>query len=337
RPAECYARLPGLTTRTPRAQSGHDAGSYAATSSLTSDCSGTSSSARGDPRSTIDAAPTTCAPAASATAIVSRVEPPVVITSSTISTRSSGSSVNPRRSMSAPSCRSAKSARTRSARPTSCPITIPPSAGDSTAVACRCRVRPAIALPRRSAYAGCCSTSALCRYRSLCSPDESLKCPSSSAPDSRNRSSTSPSVMSGTVYSGPGVDGGCGRWHRRRQQGSGHRKWSVLHGRKPHTGASTNEAWRRATFGLIELLDNERKDWSEHVLLAATDRFERRLTHEISLLHQEFHTALQEGLAAIRSELATTRVETLRWSFVFWIGQVATVAALPAFMLRVWR
>jgi len=85
------------------------------------------------------------------------------------------------------------------------------------------------------------------------------------------------------------------------------------------------------------LLDNERKDWSEHVLLTATDRFERRLTHEISLLRQEFHTALQEGLAAIRSELATTRVETLRWSFVFWIGQVATVAALPAFMLRVWR
>jgi len=104
-----------------------------------------------------------------------------------------------------------------------------------------------------------------------------------------------------------------------------------------HTGASTNEAWRRATFGLIELLDNERKDWSEHVLLTATDLFERRLTHEISLLRHEFHTALQEVRAAIRSELATTRVETLRWSAVFWIGQVATVAALLAFMLRVWR
>jgi len=92
-----------------------------------------------------------------------------------------------------------------------------------------------------------------------------------------------------------------------------------------------------ATFGLIELLDSDKKDWSEQVLTTATDRFERRLTHEASLMRQEFHSALQEGLAAIRNELATTRVETLRWSFVFWIGQVATVAALLAFMLRVWR
>jgi hypothetical protein len=92
-----------------------------------------------------------------------------------------------------------------------------------------------------------------------------------------------------------------------------------------------------ATFGLIELLDSERKDWSDHVMTTATDRFERRLTQEIAPLRQDFHTALQGGLAAIRAELATTRVELLRWSFVFWIGQVAAIAGLLAFMLRVWR
>src|SRR5262245_22735747 len=81
-----------------------------------------------------------------------------------------------------------------------------------------------------------------------------------------------------------------------------------------------------ATFGLIERLDSEKKDWSEHVLIAATDRFERRLTHEISLLRQDFCGALHEGLAAVRGELANTRVEIIRWSFVFWIGQVATTA-----------
>ena len=72
-------------------------------------------------------------------------------------------------------------------------------------------------------------------------------------------------------------------------------------------------------------------------MLTATDRFERRLTHEVSLLRQEFHTALHDGLTAVRNELTTTRVEILRWSFLFWIGQVATTAALLAFMLRVWR
>jgi hypothetical protein len=44
----------------------------------------------------IAAAPTTTAPAARATSIVSRVDPPVVTTSSTTSTRSPGESENPR-------------------------------------------------------------------------------------------------------------------------------------------------------------------------------------------------------------------------------------------------
>ena len=83
-------------------------------------------------RSMIDAAPTTSAPAARATSIVSRVDPPVVTTSSTTRTRSPGASENPRRSISLPSCRSAKIARTPSARPTSWPMTMPPSAGDRT-------------------------------------------------------------------------------------------------------------------------------------------------------------------------------------------------------------
>ena len=69
----------------------------------------------------------------------------------------------PRRSMSAPSCRSAKIARTPSARATSWPMTTPPSAGDSTTVGRSSRVRSAIARPSASACCGCCSTSAHCR------------------------------------------------------------------------------------------------------------------------------------------------------------------------------
>jgi hypothetical protein len=85
-----------------------------------------------------------------------------------------------------------------------------------------------------------------------------------------------------------------------------------------------------ATFGLIELFDSERKDWSEHVLCVAADRFERRLTEEISALRVEVH----DGLSSVRQELATTRVEMLKWSFLFWVGQVAAMAGLLAFMLR---
>ena len=66
-----------------------------------------------------------------------------------------------------------------------------------------------------------------------------------------------------------------------------------------------------ATFGLIELLDTERNNWSEQVLSVASDRFERRLTDEISTLRDEMRNTLNEGLTSVRQELATTRVETL--------------------------
>jgi len=36
----------------------------------------------------------------------------------------------------------------------------------------------------------------------------------------------------------------------------------------------------------------------------------------------------------VRQELATTRVEMLKWSFLSWAGQVAAMAGLLAFMLR---
>lgn len=76
-----------------------------------------------------------------------------------------------------------------------------------------------------------------------------------------------------------------------------------------------------ATFGLIELLESEHRNWSEHVLTAASDRFERRLAEELSRFRQD-----------VTQELATTRIEMLKWSFVFWIGQVAAIAGLLAVM-----
>jgi hypothetical protein len=59
------------------------------------------------------------------------------------------------------------------------------------------------------------------------------------------------------------------------------------------------------------------------VLSTAVDRFERRLAEELSNLRQ-----------GITQELVTTKVNMLKWSFVFWIGQVAAIAALLSFMLR---
>jgi len=53
----------------------------------------------------------------------------------------------------------------------------------------------------------------------------------------------------------------------------------------------------------------------------ATDRFERRLAEELGKLRIEVHT----GLAALR-------VELLKWSFLFWTGQIIAIAGLLAVM-----
>ena len=93
--------------------------------------------------------------------------------------------------------------------------------------------------------------------------------------------------------------------------------------------------------GLFEVVDATRREWSEDVLTLATDRFERRLAQEMGALRGEIaegQTALRrefhDGLAGVRKEVADARVELLRWSFVFWIGQVATTTGLLAYMLR---
>jgi hypothetical protein len=97
--------------------------------------------------------------------------------------------------------------------------------------------------------------------------------------------------------------------------------------------------------GLVALLDSTREDWTERVLTAAVDRFEYRLTSEISGLRLDMARELSSlrqdvtrEMTAVRQDftrdLSGARVELLEWSFLFWIGQVAAVAGLLAFMLR---
>ena len=78
-----------------------------------------------------------------------------------------------------------------------------------------------------------------------------------------------------------------------------------------------------ATFGLIEFLETERQDWSQQVLGTAADRFERRLAEELARLRTE-----------VIQEMHSIRVDILRSSFLFWIGQVAAIAGLLSYMMR---
>lgn len=77
------------------------------------------------------------------------------------------------------------------------------------------------------------------------------------------------------------------------------------------------------------------------MLTASQERFDARLAAGFAELRQEMTTldaglrvALAEGLSKIRTEMADMRVDVLRWSFLFWIGQVVATATIMTLLLR---
>ena len=76
--------------------------------------------------------------------------------------------------------------------------------------------------------------------------------------------------------------------------------------------------------------DSAGSHWRDDVLQETIEHFERRLTEEVGGLRVEMAHMKMD----LRQDIAAARVDILRWSFVFWIGQVAAVIGLLAFMLR---
>jgi hypothetical protein len=99
------------------------------------------------------------------------------------------------------------------------------------------------------------------------------------------------------------------------------------------------------TRGLIEWSSATHEEWKDDVLTTAVGRFEVRLTTEISALRVD----MTRELSSLREEvgreisllrrdmtrdLSDTRFEILKWSFLFWVGQLAAIAGLLAFTTR---
>ena len=63
--------------------------------------------------------------------------------------------------------------------------------------------------------------------------------------------------------------------------------------------------------------------------LFATDRFERRLTQEVSAMRIEMY----QQLTGVRQDMAAMQVNLLRWSFLFWIGHIAVTLSVMGYML----
>lgn len=93
--------------------------------------------------------------------------------------------------------------------------------------------------------------------------------------------------------------------------------------------------------GLQTFVDDAGREWKEEVLLIAADRFNHRLGEEIGALRldmaKEFAAVRIETakeFAAMRVELAAKQVNFLKWSFLFWVGQLAAMTGIMALLLR---
>jgi hypothetical protein len=74
------------------------------------------------------------------------------------------------------------------------------------------------------------------------------------------------------------------------------------------------------TEALTDMVYTASQQWRDGVVSTIENRFEHRLTTELSELRVD-----------VTRELAAMRVENLRWSFVFWISQLGAMAGLLAY------
>ena len=89
---------------------------------------------------------------------------------------------------------------------------------------------------------------------------------------------------------------------------------------------------------------------AQEILAMADERFERRLTEESAAIRQEIAALRSEmatrqdvndlrqemsvGFIRLERELANTRVDMIKWSFVFWTGQCLAILGFLFVFLR---
>jgi hypothetical protein len=78
-----------------------------------------------------------------------------------------------------------------------------------------------------------------------------------------------------------------------------------------------------ATVGLVDFVETADEASEERMLTIALERFERRLAEEMGAFRVALVREIHEG-----------RTETIKWAFVFWVGQLAAFAGLLALMFR---
>ena len=90
---------------------------------------------------------------------------------------------------------------------------------------------------------------------------------------------------------------------------------------------------------LVHVLNENEKELKSSVLDFAGQRFEQSLNREITSVRvdlagaeKRFDKRLSEETASVRGSIEKSRSDTIKWMFIFWIGQIGVLlGVLTAF------
>jgi len=75
---------------------------------------------------------------------------------------------------------------------------------------------------------------------------------------------------------------------------------------------------------LVELLNKSDEKIKQDVITLSIDKFERRLSEEISNIRIEIGQVRSE----LKVEMSKNYANTIKWMFIFWVGQVGTIIGI---------
>ena len=96
-----------------------------------------------------------------------------------------------------------------------------------------------------------------------------------------------------------------------------------------------------AMAGFLLVVDAAGREWKADVMQVAIDRFERRLVEETSGLRVQIAETesrlkddITKSISSLEVRIERRMADLLKWSLVFWIGQVVAMTAIMSVLLR---
>jgi len=75
---------------------------------------------------------------------------------------------------------------------------------------------------------------------------------------------------------------------------------------------------------LVELLNKFEEKHTDSVVQIVADKFEKRLTEEISKVNER----ISEEISNVKEKISEAKADLIKWMFLFWIGQIGVILGI---------